>query len=491
MDLLKLTDTIELIPRLDPELVSNILLAAFDHWSTSTDFIDTNSAGQRSKLNLHRGDLSKAFSLRFDREEPIEAFTTLLATPRAVKHLVSQVDEIWRALRGEVRLSDVIVLTALRFGAGDVLDFLIKNLDAARERPDKGLEGLVPANAEGRVRSEWNAFLERRDDERQVQTLVDLLGIEQLKSERVVSSEGPQDASQFFPTDYVRRILAKRLAAGEVRDQTVLADIEAWKNSDPRLAERLVRPPNSDERYLSVWEHFSRRHSDEELLPLADRVIELLLERDGKLTVGDDPAIIAVWRNTHSRVGREHAGWVRQQIQRAMPISLVFATEFFYFWTGQYGIVEENERQSLARDLQNAAREVIRDTQTLVALLKNDKPFVLAAIVAKTSQTGLPFFDGWEWLSPILLVAGREYPDLVLPEIASLIQTEHSGYTAVKEGPAHYIHPFAIDERRLERVFDGSSIEVVSLFTSYKGTNSYVLRTADASRKWFENNLSS
>src|SRR5260221_6228120 len=80
------------------------------------------------------------------------------------------------------------------------------------------------------VASEWKALIKKSPNGDAVQRLVDVLGVQKLVG-RVIGrgSEGVQGVANDGPTDYFRRMLAERLAAGEVRDQDVLRDVARWK----------------------------------------------------------------------------------------------------------------------------------------------------------------------------------------------------------------------------------------------------------------------
>jgi hypothetical protein len=53
-----------------------------------------------------------------------ESIVTLVNTPRLLKLVVRRVHTAWNSLHGEIDIDDLIVLTVLRYGAPEAVDFL-------------------------------------------------------------------------------------------------------------------------------------------------------------------------------------------------------------------------------------------------------------------------------------------------------------------------------------------------------------------------------
>jgi hypothetical protein len=73
---------------------------------------------------------------RTGKDTPLDALIAAVSSPRALKHLLRQVDLVWRHLHGEVELDDIIIVSAIRHGSGRAYDFLIRDIDAARHKRD-------------------------------------------------------------------------------------------------------------------------------------------------------------------------------------------------------------------------------------------------------------------------------------------------------------------------------------------------------------------
>ena len=236
---------------------------------------------------------------------------------------------MWSHLRGEVDLDDLIVLSVLRdLDDRSIFDFLVENIDAAREDPGQGpLKGKDVSPA-------WTSLLGQTAQSEAIQLLVDVLGIKQLTSNRSLSiGADHQSVRDTGATDYFRRILQEQLLPGDVRDQEVLSDIEQWKRdrSGPMFS-RLFGAGEERSRYIQVWETFAWRIEDDDLFELADGLIEETLKTDrAGASMQQSAALLATWRRLNRRGQHAKAvDWLRKAIFRSLPVSLRFADDLLY-----------------------------------------------------------------------------------------------------------------------------------------------------------------
>src|SRR5437867_4993094 len=223
------------------------------------------------------------------RDTPLDALVSLLDTPRSLKHVLRRVDHAWANLHGEAELDDILIMSALRYGAEPVYRFLPADIDAARHEPDD----MFPRTKN--IKDEWTRVLAEVTAGSAAQKLVDLMGIEQLTKDTICAgTDSPQGVQESEPVDYFRRIAAEELSPSELRDQSVLRDIDQWKStrSGPLLG-RLLASSDADEEYARVWEHFSDRHTDVELMELVEQLVAKIKERDGPTAAADHRALIA------------------------------------------------------------------------------------------------------------------------------------------------------------------------------------------------------
>ena len=164
------------------------------------------------------------------------------------------------------------------------------------------------------------------------------------------------------PTDYFGRILSEEIDGDELRDQTVLRDVERWQSErDATLVTRLVAAAEGRARYALVWEHFSSRQSEADLMAITEAVVASVLERDGASADGKHPALISLWRACNRRFPNDrYTDWIRDLILSAVPTSLNLVNDLYSWWTGDHGIVTVSERTRIRADVVKKVREVVR-----------------------------------------------------------------------------------------------------------------------------------
>lgn len=485
----KLCDSIELVPPVEVEHVARLLKVAYDHWRTKFDDIDPHPDRRRDdKLRLDvalAGDMAE-YLRRTGRDTPLDALVALLDTPRALKHVLRRVDDSWNNLHGEAELADIIAVSALRHGAEPAYRFLLSNIDPARHEPDD----MFPKTKE--IKDEWASVLQEVPSPSAVQVLVDLLGVKQLTENGIRSTQtSPQDVSESEPVDYFRRIVAEGLSPAELQDQTVLRDIDEWKNSrSGPLLERVAAATETDDEYVRVWEHFSIRHTEAELIELVDGLVSRLKERDGRTAAADHRGLIGLWRRCNRRLQRnQHAEWLRGLILGAIPVSLHLATGLYYYWTGNHGIVDDARREDIRRSIVDKVRATFRSGSALAKVLTPREPYMIGRLITQTgADRRAEAFEEWkDYLPNLLLDGSRTDPDVIVPEIANLVGDEQSGIVAAgNEYPPIFINRYAIDRARMTAVFGERVDEVLNVLASYQGNDAYAARARDAAKVWLD-----
>ena len=483
----KLCDSIELVPPVEVEHVARLLKVAYDHWRAKFADIDPHPDRRREdKLRLDlalAGDMAE-YLRRTGRDTPLDALVALLDTPRALKHVLRRVDDSWNNLHGEAELADIIAVSALRHGAEPAYRFLLSDIDPARHEPDD----IFPKTK--KIKDEWARVLQEVSSPSAVQALVDLLGVKQLTKNGIRSAPtSPQDVSESEPVDYFRRIVAEELSPSELRDQTVLRDIDAWKSTRTGpLLERLTAATETDDEYARVWEHFSSRHTEAELIELVDGVVSRLKERDGHAAAADHRALIGLWRRCNRRLQRnQHADWLRRLIMDAIPVSLHLATGLYYYWTGNHGIVDDATREDIRRSIVEKVRATFQSGSELAKVLTPRQPYMIGRLITQTgADRSAEAFDAWrDYLPPLLLDGARTDPEAVVPEIANLAGDEQSGIVAAGDDyPPIFINRYTIDRTRMTGFFGDRLDEVLDVLASYQGNEAFAVRARDAAKDW-------
>ncbi len=488
LDFSKLCDTIELVPQVEVKQVATILRVAYEHWLTKFSYIDPHpNRREGDKLQLRpehaRSDRMTDYIQLTGRDTPLDALVSLLQTPRALKHVLRRVDRAWLNLHGEAELDDIVIISALRHGAEEAYTCLIGGIDAARHEPDATLPRTKT------VKDEWEKVIGNTANGAAAQRLVDLLGIKQLTKGLAVNvASSPQGVHKNEPTDYFRRIVAEQVDPAELHDQEVLRDIERWQASrDVTLVDKLVGVSEKNEEYTRVWEHFSFRHSEAELMELTERVVASVLKRDGSSAQGDHDAIIALRRRCDRRLQpNQHADWLQTLILSAVPVSLLFVNDIYYYWTGDNGIVDDTQRGVIRKSIIEAVRGTVRTGEDLVKVLTRDRPYKVSRLITQTGKdTSLSAFQAWrDYLPPILVDGAMSDPEIIIPEIANLAGDEQSGIVAATGYPPKFINPYKIDRERMTTLFGERLNEVLTLLAEYEGDNAYAVRAKDDAKSW-------
>jgi energy-coupling factor transporter ATP-binding protein EcfA2 len=485
-DYSKLCETTELVPPLAFEHVLRLLNVAYDHWMCAYSFIDPHpNRSDGDKLRLReatRGGLLD-YMQRTGRDTPIDALVALLSSPRAIKHLLRQVDRVWRNLHGEVELDDIIIVSAVRHGAGPAYDFLIREIDPARHKPDD----ILPRTKT--VKDDWETQLKTLPNGAAVQSLVNLMGIEQLSKKQIASgTAAPQGVHLYEPVDYFRRIVAEDVAPGALRDQQVLREIDQWKNAEHGpLVAGLLASSDPDDTYSQRWEHFSFRHDPSEIAELTGYLVDRILARDSASAAADVPPMVNAWRVGNRRLrDHDYSNWLKQQLIKAVPVSLQFVNDMYYYWTGQHGIVDEHARATIREHVVRAFQSAVKSSDDLRHVLNQNRPYQIMRFITQTGQyTDTATYAAWRDYFPLLLIDGARQSDVVAAELANLCGTHESNVVGAKEAnPPVFAHDYVIDRLRVEALFGGYLEDVLTVMAKYAGDNPWAVRARAAAHKW-------
>src|SRR5439155_27124869 len=116
------------------------------------------------------------------RISPLSAMCIMLFA-----YVLRRVDHAWANLHGEAELDDILIMSALRYGAEPVYRFLLADIDAARHEPDD----MFPRTKN--IKDEWTRVLAEVTAGSEAQKLVDLMGIEQLTKDTICAgTDSPQ-----------------------------------------------------------------------------------------------------------------------------------------------------------------------------------------------------------------------------------------------------------------------------------------------------------
>ena len=489
LDFPKLCDSIELVPAVQVNHVARILTTAYGHWRTKFSDIDPHpNRRDADKLGIGQalaGGMND-YMRRTGRDTPLDALVSILDTPRSLKHVLRRVDYAWNNLHGEVELDDIVIVSALRHGAEPVYRFLLADIDAARHEP----VDMFPRTKA--IKEEWSRVLANVSAGPAAQKLVDLMRIEQLTKDTIfVGIDSPQGVQESDPVDYFRRITAEELGPSELHDQSVLRDIDEWKGAScGSLLDRLLASSDADKEYSRVWEHFSDRHTNTELMQLVEQLVAKVKERDGSAAAADHPALIGLWRRCHRRLAKnEQQDWLRALIVDAIPVSLHLATGLFYYWTDDRGIVNDAGRAEIRRSIVSTFRATVGTGDDLARVLTSEHPYLIGRLISQTgTDANLAAFEAWsDYLPVVLIAAAKTHPDLLIAELANLAGADESNIVTAGGGyPPKFINRFEINRARMTALFADRLDEVLELLANYTGENAYAVRAIDAATAWID-----
>jgi hypothetical protein len=221
-------------------------------------------------------------------------------------------------------------------------------------------------------------------------------------------------------------------------------------------------------------------------MDLVEQLVAKVGERDGSAASASQPALLALWRRCNRRLRtNQHIDWLRGLIRRALPVSLDLANGLFYYWTGNHGIVDAAAAADIRGSVIDTVRSTIRTGDDLARILTATKPYLILRLITQTgSDVSTNAFAAWsDYLPGVLIEGARKNPEVMVPEIATLVGDEQSGATAVGGGyPPIFINRYKIDQARVTTLFGDFLDEALTLLADYAGDNAYAVRAKDAAR---------
>lgn len=482
----KLCDIVERIPPVTPDRAEDILAPAYAHWMSDSDaIIPVHEGGDKDRLGLSNvTDPTVRYMRRRSGETVSDAITTLLTSPRDIKHFIRDVDRAWSQLRGEVALDDLIVLTVLRHGATAAFDFIVKNIDLARlELREKDTFESDTAKSLGK---RWETFRDSLPHPVAVQMLVDSLQLPGLSKATVRGSSSLQGIRNGEPVDYFARILAGTMSSTEIRDQDVLRDIVDWQTSrSRRMLDRLEADTPQHSPYVAAWEHFADpRLDNDELIEVTTGLVSDLLRTFGANASMEHPAMLAVWRRCNRRIQRDaKTAWLIEQIESCLPTSLWLATDLFYYWASiNHGIVSEEGRAIVRGAVVAAAKARLTTVDLLLKSLGPLDSYSVTRLIYPPPTHQPPDtipLSSWAWLVELLIPASRVAEERVVPDLAVLVIDSTSGFRS-----GDLIERYVLLRDKVMEIFGDRTPEVLGIFASYQGEHKHAMGAKNGAIEW-------
>jgi len=343
---------------------------------------------------------------------PPEAIARLLNTPRALRHALSLTYRAWRNLHGEIDFDHLLAINVLRYAAPEAFSFVLRHWHRFHNLPSDYIcqHGHLD-RIRASLRREWEQVCVGVDwDARAARTLMDLI----LPSTPTWLDEtdyGVHPRPQGVQYDrYWQRALNESIAANEVRDQTVIRDIQQWIEN-PVADAALVTLLCSNAHYSNVWEDLAFRFFSDDrvrILRLCGQVLERIRQQHGAAASSDSQGFIPIWRyaNRHAGHVEANAQWLEDQITEAASVSLELVNSLWHYWgAGNYTILRPEDLDRVRRHIIEVLQRQLTTSEALGQITHPKFRYVFYQLVFDPGDQA-PVQAGpkaWGWMGAVLL----------------------------------------------------------------------------------------
>lgn len=436
IDFPKLAEQIITIARLRPTDAGFFLDRIRDHcrksWPVIDAVTDTQNRPENLSANIEAAYLAGlAFAWRSSAWAT--AVAEVLNTPRHLKFALSSILRGWDRLSGEVDLDELIIMTALRHGAGPAFSFALRRsfelrLLVTHEANETEEDKQRREQHTQDLRNEWReAVAESRSDSRALDVLLCNLYPKAFAitgKDRWNQSNRVQSVNSKRGEVYLERIVSGFVPRNVVRDQDVLRSLVALARGEgsERFADRFA---NSRE-FAELGLFFDQPQT---LSQAARRETTALLIQSMSKAAGterlENSNVHDLFSKWDSRVSREAAGfveWAATQIIQFVPSNLLHATELWFdLVRDQY--LELEKQIEIRRLIVNAVRQAFSTltSEQFALCFPSNFPYTLGHLIRLDQKKYPPEFltdhSDWAWMKPQLLNGARTHPEILMPHL--------------------------------------------------------------------------
>jgi hypothetical protein len=408
--------------------------------------------------------------LGYEVNDPITVITKLLNNPRMLKTTLRHTWQSWKSLHGEIDYDDFLAAKVIYTVAPETFKFineyisLLRFFDVegtsehTRKRQEENRKILD--NAWQNIKAPWDSEL--------VKILIDFLFPGSFR-DSFYKGNVLQGVLHSRPTDYWNRLNREILSADEISDQAILHALNSWKVNQDETVYKGINLPEAIfiiHDFVKKFEYFGNLLDGNEIRALAQQLFELIRKDGGKLPKDAHyNGFIELWRLSLDKLIEGHNEWILDEIKKAIPVSLRFANELYYYWRNQdHPSISARIQTPILRDgFIEAARLVYENnSQALIDALDPAYIYSIHHFMIYYSETtggGRGFNPtDWQWLIDVLLKAAEENPQVVIPQLVTLLSNEDSTIGA------GFI--YSLNEERLNSLFGEKKSTVLKLLST-------------------------
>jgi len=364
---------------------------------------------------------------------PIESVAKLLITPRVTKTALRRTWQAWQALHGELDFDDLLVANTLRAGAPEAFAFLVErvpdiralNSSTSEERDKKLNEKVVNEWGEYTAEVEWDTEAGNH--------LIDFLFPGWIRGTFSKADAVPQGVARSEPTDYWVRLNAEEISSDEIQDQKVMQALITWERDRAAKAygrltlARAIFEVNS---LADKVEQFGTFFLDgNQVRLLTSELFEIILREKEPRRKGEEySGFIQLWRLALDTPVDDHERWVIEEIGKALPVSLGFANDLYYYWrhSRRAAQLDRVKTPAVRNGMIQKAKEHYEDNpEALVEALEPGfiySIYQFSILYSQPERGGESFrSEQWKWLFDVLSDAAAKNPRIVVPQIVGLL----------------------------------------------------------------------
>jgi Cdc6-like AAA superfamily ATPase len=429
--------------------------------------------------DFHLSQLERSASSR----PLVTSLSNVIAAPRQLKVILRAVRSQWEALRGEVRVDDLIVINTLRHVEPKAYYFLIRNYAQFRSAVAASSQNSSYANEArdkllAELKMEWSSVTDGlTSDQRSVQELIRFVDrssgpIFGENSIGTVRKQSLTDDTRGYI--YARRLFSGRVTADECLDQRILGLIQGAKSSREaalELAKAITFDREASNSYLAFYEQVRFTNH----FVLISCVYEVMRGLPGLDTREiETPGFLATSKVYSNEVPEQVNVWLKEEVEKCIPSALGLMTYIFHHWcrngSHRFFMAGPVHAPIQAAAIRQSICDNLKEDWSRMSYDEIGKCFegapcytlfhlIFTVDFRETSEHLLNADSHWVWMKAYLWDATKAAPEFMLPQILVLVMKDSI--------PSSFSHSYELDEDRFGLFIDCSREEFFSFVVDH------------------------